>query len=93
MSRSPVAISLPGFSVSMARAPSRSLSAEPGASVFAGLSGGTDAGRFRRAIEENEFGEDSFVFTGPDGASWQILEAPRVKSRPILKLEFENVAN
>jgi catechol 2,3-dioxygenase-like lactoylglutathione lyase family enzyme len=25
------------------------------------------------ALQENEFGERSFVFTGPDGATWQIL--------------------
>lgn len=33
-------------------------------------------------IMENEFGEQSFVFTGPDGATWQILEAPESFKTP-----------
>jgi catechol 2,3-dioxygenase-like lactoylglutathione lyase family enzyme len=31
------------------------------------------AGLKPSALQNNEFGERSFVFTGPDGASWQIL--------------------
>ena len=39
-------------------------------------------------IADNEFGEQSFVMTGPDGVSWQILEAPELANPPVLELEF-----
>jgi hypothetical protein len=45
-------------------------------------------------IQKNEFGENSFVFRGPDGVSWQIIEklnAP--KYTPVKKLEFKMTNN
>ena len=41
------------------------------------------------AIVANEFSERSFLFTGPDGVSWQILEQPHIVNPP--KTEFELV--
>ncbi|MGI9229643.1 MAG: hypothetical protein ACR2P9_07280 [Gammaproteobacteria bacterium] len=44
------------------------------------------------SITQNEFGETSFLFTGPDGVSWQILQAPQPKNRPrtVFNLESSN---
>jgi hypothetical protein len=40
-------------------------------------------------INKNEFGERSFVFRGPEGASWQIIERmSEPKSTPKTKIEF-----
>lgn len=33
-------------------------------------------------IQKNEFGENSFVFRGPEGASWQIIEKFQVRNLP-----------
>jgi len=44
-------------------------------------------------IVENEFGEQSFLFVGPDGVSWQILEAPDLKNEPLTELDFQDVNN
>lgn len=41
------------------------------------------------AIQKNEFGENSFVFTGPDGVSWQIIEKTNTKFKPETKREFK----
>ena len=38
-------------------------------------------------ILKNEFNESAFVFTGPDGATWQIIEKKQTKNQPALKLE------
>ena len=45
------------------------------------------------AIQENEFAEQSFVFTGPDGATWQILAQPVVKNKPVTEFELVKVNN
>ncbi len=37
-------------------------------------------------IMNNEFGERSFVFKGPEGASWQIIEKMQTKHQPLNKL-------
>jgi hypothetical protein len=45
-------------------------------------------------IQKNEFGENSFVFKGPDGVSWQIIEkltAP--KYNVVKKLETKLIGN
>jgi len=44
-------------------------------------------------ILANEFGEQSFVLTGPDGATWQILEAPETRADPVVEFELVTVAN
>ncbi|MEM9302662.1 MAG: hypothetical protein AAGE01_11150 [Pseudomonadota bacterium] len=51
-----------------------------------------DAGLEPTAILENEFGEASFVFTGPDGATWQVLAASG-QGTPVLELDFQRVDN
>ncbi|MBR2648810.1 MAG: hypothetical protein IKD55_08210 [Sediminibacterium sp.] len=38
-------------------------------------------------IQKNEFGEMSFVFRGPEGATWQIIEKKSSNNKPITKLE------
>jgi uncharacterized glyoxalase superfamily protein PhnB len=38
-------------------------------------------------IQKNEFGERSFVFVGPDGVAWQIIERAAPKNPP--KTQFE----
>lgn len=45
------------------------------------------------AIMENEFKERAFVFTGPDGATWQILAQPSVKNVPATKFELVRTNN
>jgi catechol 2,3-dioxygenase-like lactoylglutathione lyase family enzyme len=39
-------------------------------------------------VTANEFGEASFRFTGPDGATWQILSAPSTHNTPLRALEM-----
>jgi len=40
-------------------------------------------------IQKNEFGERSIVFTGPDGANWQIIERKEPPTFPVkTKVEF-----
>lgn len=38
-------------------------------------------------ILKNEFNENAFVFVGPDGATWQIIEKKQTRHQPLLKLE------
>lgn len=45
------------------------------------------------AIEYNEFSESSFVFKGPDGATWQILAKPQISNQPVTKFEILDVNN
>lgn len=45
------------------------------------------------AMTDNEFGERSFVFTGPDGATWQILEMPDLENEPVVEFELVTVGN
>lgn len=45
------------------------------------------------AIAKNEFGEHSFVFTGPDGATWQILETPDLENEAVVAFELVTVGN
>ena len=45
------------------------------------------------AILENEFAEESFIFTGPDGATWQILAQPAVTNKPVTEFELVRVNN
>ena len=42
-------------------------------------------------ISKNEFGEDCFVFKGPGGCSWQIIQKTSTQHQPVLKLEFQLV--
>jgi len=42
-------------------------------------------------IMKNEFQERSFLFTGPDGVSWQIIAASPTKNKPLKKLVAEPV--
>ena len=44
-------------------------------------------------ILKNEFSEDSFVFKGPDGASWQILRQPNVTNEPVTEFEILRINN
>ncbi len=44
------------------------------------------------AIVDNEFNESSFVFTGPDGAIWQIM-AQTDQGQPVTELTFDTVNN
>lgn len=44
-------------------------------------------------IVENEFGEQSFLFVGPDGVAWQILEAPDLENTPLTERQFQEVNN
>jgi hypothetical protein len=39
-------------------------------------------------ILKNEFGERSFVFTGPDGVAWQIIEKNNIVHKPLQKLNL-----
>jgi len=53
----------------------------------------TEHGLKPSAILENEFSEQSFVFTGPDGATWQILDQPIVRNEPTTRFELLRVNN
>jgi hypothetical protein len=44
-------------------------------------------------IIKNEFAENSFVFIGPDGVAWQIIEKNNSQHKPIKKLEFTFLKN
>ncbi|MCY4155164.1 MAG: hypothetical protein OXF58_07555 [Gammaproteobacteria bacterium] len=44
-------------------------------------------------IMHNEFSERSFLFTGPDGVTWQILEQPIVMEPPTTEFELVRVNN
>lgn len=44
-------------------------------------------------IQKNEFGENSFVFVGPDGVAWQIIEKNSSQHQPKTKLEFTFLRN
>jgi hypothetical protein len=41
------------------------------------------------AIQTNEFGEKSFVFSDLTGCTWQIIEKMKTKNQPITKVEFK----
>jgi uncharacterized glyoxalase superfamily protein PhnB len=45
------------------------------------------------AALKNEFGERCFVFKGPDGATWQIIEKTTTKFTPVTKFELKRVNN
>ncbi len=45
------------------------------------------------AIIRNEFDENSFAFTGPDGVTWQIIEGAASSHTPKTKLEFVTTGN
>lgn len=53
----------------------------------------TEHGLQPSAILENEFSEQSFMFTGPDGVTWQILDQPIVRNKPTTKFELLRVNN
>lgn len=53
----------------------------------------SDAGLQPTTIQSNEFGERSFMFTGPDGVSWTILDAPELNNAPTQTFEFKKVDN
>ena len=44
-------------------------------------------------IMPNEFSERSFLFTGPDGVTWQILDQPLVNNPPPTEFELLRVNN
>jgi catechol 2,3-dioxygenase-like lactoylglutathione lyase family enzyme len=44
-------------------------------------------------ITKNEFEEDSFVISGPDGATWQVIGRPRSESPPVTEFELVPVNN
>lgn len=44
-------------------------------------------------IGPNEFGEASFIFTGPGGVSWQIIEAPELSHEPKTEIQFQLTQN
>ncbi|TAG58918.1 MAG: hypothetical protein EAZ29_00260, partial [Runella slithyformis] len=44
-------------------------------------------------ILKNEFKENAFVFVGPDGAAWQIIERQESQHKPSTKLEFTFLKN
>lgn len=43
------------------------------------------------SIAKNEFGERCFVFSGPAGCTWQIIERMSSKHQPVKELNFELV--
>lgn len=45
------------------------------------------------AITKNEFGENCFLFTGPAGCSWQIIEKTSIKNIPVKELSFDLTKN
>ena len=44
-------------------------------------------------IQLNEFKEKSFIFTGPEGASWQIIEKMETQNKPVTKFEISKTTN
>ncbi len=52
-----------------------------------------EAGLQPTALSDNEFGERAFLFTGPDGVSWQVMAAKRTRNKPLTVREFERVNN
>ena len=46
-----------------------------------------------RDVVQNEFAERSFVLTGPDGASWQVLTLTEDPGPAVTNLELTEVAN
>lgn len=44
-------------------------------------------------IMDNEFGERSFVISGPDGSAWQVIERAGSKSPPVTEFELVTVNN
>ena len=44
-------------------------------------------------ILNNEFGEKAFVFVGPDGASWQIIEKRKTENKPVTEFKLVEVDN
>ena len=52
-----------------------------------------DYGLQPAAIMDNEFGERAFLFTGPDGVTWQILAQPPVRHKPTLEFELLRTDN
>lgn len=51
-----------------------------------------DAGLSPSSIGKNEFGERSFLLTGPDGATWQLIERDGTKHSPVTEFELVEVA-
>ncbi len=45
------------------------------------------------AIVKNEFGERSFVFTGPDQVSWQILAPGKIRNTPVRESQTVSANN
>jgi len=44
-------------------------------------------------VQNNEFGETSFVIYGPDGTIWQIIERKASSHNPTVRLEFKKTVN
>ncbi len=49
----------------------------------------TEHGLNPTEIQKNEFGEESFLFTGPAGCSWQIIKKSKTNNIPTTELNFE----
>ena len=45
------------------------------------------------SIAQNEFGEDSFVLRGPDGATWQVIGRDEAEKPATLEFKLVPVAN
>ena len=44
-------------------------------------------------VMKNEFDEDSFLMSGPDGATWQVIARPGSESPPVTEFELVPVNN
>jgi catechol 2,3-dioxygenase-like lactoylglutathione lyase family enzyme len=44
-------------------------------------------------VQQNEFGETSFVLRGPDGSSWQIIERGETENEPVTEFKLMPVNN
>jgi uncharacterized glyoxalase superfamily protein PhnB len=45
------------------------------------------------SVQENEFGESSFVIRGPDGSSWQVIERGETQNTPVTEFKLVPVNN
>lgn len=45
------------------------------------------------AVQLNEFGEQSFVVSGPDGATWQVIQREQSAWEPVTRFQLVDVNN
>jgi uncharacterized glyoxalase superfamily protein PhnB len=50
------------------------------------------AGLSPSPIQNNEFGERSFLLSGPDGVTWQLIERSKASHQPVTRFELVPVA-